>query len=200
MCTILTFGIVVFIIWWLLSKFSCQHYVTRPVTTVVNGMKAAIAKKNGNDHHVKVDPETVKESKVHNLTQCTQESCKDIKKIDSMTKKSSDKIIKKFLEDHDTCMVFIFAPWCPHCVTAMPKYYEASTKTDVPFALINAEMVSAETLQGEKSMFNVEFFPHIMRLEKQKDGTYTKSIFKEAPDADAIVKHSKENTLQHYFD
>ncbi len=198
MCKILMYGIIILVIWWLVSKSSCTQ-MFRPVSHAVNGMKAAIAGNSITDHHVKVDVATVKKSKVHNLTPCTNESCRDIKKIDAKTKISGDKAVDKFVKDHETCMLFIYAPWCPHCVTAMPKYYEASTKADVAFGIINAEMVSPELLHGEKSAFNVEFFPHIMRLEKQKDGTMNKSLFKEAANTEAIVKHSKKGALAQFF-
>ena len=99
------------------------------------------------------------------------------------------------LKAHPTSMVMIYAPWCPHCHTAMPHFAAAAEQCDVPFALINAEMMPAHALQGDAALFQVQYFPFIVRRERN-GSEFTDTLFKEAPSKDALTKAAKTNALQ----
>ena len=203
MCHVLIGIIVLLILCWVLSyRPDCSRMVQR-VPNVISGMRA-LAKKAASpatsvvDYHLKVSPAIVKKSKVHNLTPCTGKHCQDAKNVDINFRKKCDSAVREFLDSNKTCMLMIYAPWCGHCTNAMPKFYEASNETDTPLAVVNAEMVSPELIQGERALFNVQFFPYIVRREAVGDEV-SDSIFKEAPSKAALVKHSKMSGMDHYF-
>ena len=78
-------------------------------------------------------------------------------------------------------MYLIFAPWCPHCHTTMPNFAEASKKTNIPFAIINAESVPSNILQD----FKLTHFPFIV-----KKSNSTKYVFEGQPKVEELVKHA----------
>lgn len=214
MCSVVIGVVVVFLVLWLLTRTTgCARSVQRVVPTVVNGMRAmvsakktSVATEKGNDHHIKADASLVKATGckpgetncVHNLTPCTDESCKDFKSVPSDAKKKMDKNVTDFLSKHPRTMIMIYAPWCPHCHTAMPKFMEASKECDMPFALVNAELVSPTMLQGEGALFNVQFFPYILKRDKVGDD-FSDSIFKDAPTKENLAKHAKMDRMDHFF-
>ena len=120
-CTIVVGIAVIALVFWLLSRNTgCAHRVQRIVPTFVNGMRAtfgggkkkpvSVSDEPEVDHHIKVDPSVAKHAIckpgdkkcVHNLTPCTGDDCKDIKKIDPETKKKNDAKIVDFLKEHPT--------------------------------------------------------------------------------------------------
>lgn len=206
MCHVLI-GIIVFMLlfWMLSNSSSCGRYGQK----FVNSMRANMKKEdtaNTVDHHIKVDNDLARKTLcrpgdkncVTNITECVGDDCKDIKTVSPDFKKKADKNVTEFLNKNKTCMVMIYAPWCPHCHTAMPKFFEASKKAKCPFAIINAELVSPQLLQGENSLFNVQFFPFIIRRD-QKGSEVSDTVYKGAPTVEGYVKHSEMDKMDHFF-
>ncbi len=206
-CGLLLGIIVVILILWLIGRTtSCSPH--RVVPVFVNGMRAKLS--SADDAHLK--PEVSKKvckpgSKdpkcLQNLTPCQagDKNCHpaDGNKVNPSVHKEHDESVKKFLKETPVSMIMIYAPWCPHCHTAMPKFAEASEKSGgVPYALINAEMVSPQLLHGENALFNVQYFPYILRREK-KGTEFSDTLFKNAPTTENLVAHSKTDSLQFMF-
>lgn len=210
MCTVLM-GIIVFLVVFYLLSFTggpCERYRQQ----FVNGMRAAVkgkapapasAKK---DVHLKVDDELARtavcrpgdSSCVTNLTECTGDECADVKNVDPKYRSDADKKVMDFLKANKTAMIMIFAPWCPHCHTAMPKFFEAAKKSKCAFAIINAELVSPTMLQGENAVFNVQFFPFIVRRE-QKGSDVSDTVYKGAPSVEGLSKWAEMDQMAHFF-
>ena len=208
MCTVLI-GIIVFLVvfWFFSQSSSCEKYRQG----FVNGMRA-IAKggvkpeASTKDVHIKVDDELARKTLcrpgdkncVTNITSCTGDNCKDIKNVDPEFRKQSDKAVMDFVKNNKTCMLMIYAPWCPHCHTAMPKFFEASKKSKCPYGIINAELVSPHLLQGENALFNVQFFPYIIRRETKGEEA-SDTVYKGAPSAEGYAKFSEMDKMDHFF-
>lgn len=143
-------------------------------------------KKVTHDAHMKSD-ETLKKSKVQNLTPCdpNDSTCSDIKKVTTEVKNKSDEEILNFLLENDDAIIMVYAPWCGHCHNAMPHLHKASEKSSIPCALINAELVSEELLAGK--VFDVKYFPFIVRRTK-KGETIEIKAFEDQPSEDNLVK------------
>ena len=183
----------------------------RVVPVFVNGMRSKLdsGSEGGDDVHLKLDKTLAKKVKkpgssgkgVHNLTPCDSSDpskCQDVKKVDPSVHVQNEKHVREFLSKHPVSMIMVFAPWCPHCHTAMPEFAKAAEKCDVPFALINAELLPPKLLQGESALFNVQYFPFIMRREKSGHD-FSDTLFKDQPSADKLAKHASKNALQYMF-
>ena len=216
-CGLVVGIIILLIVFMLISRSGCAQKMTRVVPVFVNGMKAKLgggdkdtaSSDPDDDIHIKLDKTTAKKIKkpghkgkgLHNLTPCSghsKEKCQDTKKIDPSVHKETEKNVRDFLAKHPVCMVMVFAPWCPHCHTAMPEFAKAAEKSEVPFALINAEMMDPKLLQGESALFNVQYFPYILRRET-KGGESSDTLFKDAPKGQHLVAHSTKSALQYMF-
>jgi len=198
MCHVLTGIIIILVLCWIFTnRNQCTTFLNHRMPHMLSSMRASMGRAPV-DHHIKVDHALAKKSKVHNLTPCDGDHCKDIKKVDGAFRKKCDEQLVDFLQKHKTAMIMIYAPWCGHCVNAMPKFYEASIGSDVPFAVVNAEMVSPELLQGERALFNVQFFPYIVRRERDEKDV-SDSVFKEAPTVESLHKHAKMSNMDHFF-
>lgn len=204
-------AVLALVVWFLTTSNDCGARKVVPV--VVSSMKSTamnVIKKgkdikntidNGSeDAHVKVDKTLLKKSKVVNLTKCSvgDDKCSDMKNVDPKVRSANDDSVVKFIKDNPTSMIMIYANWCPHCHNAMPKFVEASANSKVPFALVNAELVSPKLIQGDESLFNVTHFPYILRRELNGN-EITDSTFKGAPTVDEIKKHAELSALDQYF-
>lgn len=177
MCKIVSFAIALLVIWWVVQKFDCTRYM-RPVSHVVNGMLGSV----------------VSDKSDKSVTDLTPGSTDG--KADDGTKMKNDAAVEKFLHAHAHSAVLIYAPWCPHCTTCMPKFCEAAKQAKVPFAVINADLVSPKTLEH----FNVRFFPHVARVQKAEDGTIQSTVLDDQViEIDTIYKHVNAEPLQHFF-
>lgn len=198
MCQVLMGIIILLLVCWVFSNRShCATFLNHRMPHMISSMRA-VATRAPVDHHIKVDDALANKSKVHNLTPCDGEHCRDIKNVNGAFRKACDNKLIEFLNENPTTMIMIFAPWCGHCVNAMPKFYEASMSSDVPFAVVNAEMVSPELLQGERALFNVQFFPFIVRRER-KGNDVSDSVFKEAPTFESLRKHASMSSMDQLF-
>ena len=100
------------------------------------------------------------QSSVHDLSPKKDENAK----IEPSDLLKGDASLDRFLRKHDDCLLMVFAPWCPHCKTAMPNFEEAATTSDIPFAKVNAEMVSPKTLRGKDDVPG-RVFPFLLRIK-----------------------------------
>ena len=184
----LIIGFVIFIIIMVLLKTISKCSRPRSINrgSYISGRKAAVDKP---DCHAKM---SFAGTEVDNLTHCDEndDACKSFKSISNDVKKDTAKTVKEYDEKHENKMYMIYAPWCPHCHTALPKFCEASKKCaseNVQFALVNAEMVTSDILQdvknGTKPVFNVTHFPFL--VHKTKNG---EEVFKGAPSAENIAE------------
>ena len=87
----------------------------------------------------------------------TSESASDA--ITDAQKKEVSRATKQWVDSHNKCVVMIFAPWCPHCKTAIPLMLAmAKDAPEVPFLIVNADSVDRPLL-SEGGMVTVPHFP-----------------------------------------
>lgn len=187
-CAVLIGVAVILLLLWLYRNYIIdnRHPPCRDQRSVVSTMLAQAAPTNhGNDVHLKVDPATV--TNVHNLTPCNDSTCKDYKSMPAADKQAHSHNVREFMKQHDRVMLFVYAPWCPHCHNAMPAYFDAASKSDIPFALLNAELVHPDVLSGETRVCDVKYFPTIVGIERSDAGT-TMTPLADAPTKDNFIK------------
>lgn len=81
--------------------------------------------------------------------------------------------IRKWMNDpeHAYSVIMIFAPWCAHCHSAMPKLSAAVEKDALPCLMVNAESVPVDALTGANAIIPevpVEYFPLIICKSPQE--------------------------------
>lgn len=137
---------------------------------------------------------------VTNLTPCPPGMpCQDVATVSPADKKIADAAVVQFLKDNPSCMVMIYAHWCGHCHNAMPEFMEASTEASIPFAIINSDMVSPELLQGDTAVFDVQFYPYIVKRETT-GSEVSDTVFKQKPPLkENFVEHAGLQPLDHFF-
>ena len=142
--TIIIASIVILIIVFMTNM--CKRKMRTP--TFISGRKSHMM---GTDCHAKTD---FSDTAINNLTHCSEndKSCNDFKNVsDDHAIKNGDKLVE-FDKEHPNVLYMVYAPWCPHCHKAMPNFVEASKKSNVPFALINAELMPHSLIQGDESI------------------------------------------------
>lgn len=126
-----------------------------------------------------------------NLTPCGDgEICAE-QDVEDDEKKSNDDKVKAYMNSNPNHVMFIFAPWCGHCKTAMPEFCAARKETDTPLAIVNSNMVSRDLLSSD---FNVTHFPFIV-----KKTTSTTEVFKGKAIKENLVDFAKKDDLQMMF-
>lgn len=196
MCGLLAGIVVVGIVLYTMKKQREEEgdmsFLPSSLSSGISGMKALFSK---SDAHTKAEMHKTK-----NLTYCKSgdPSCKDVSKVSDSVLKRNDSAVKSFLEENDECFLMIFAPWCAHCHNAMPKFTSASKKSTVPFAIINAELVSPSLIQGEDSTFDVKHFPYILKREAKGESS-KHTVFKDHPTEDNLVAASKKQSMDDMF-
>lgn len=126
-----------------------------------------------------------------NITPCGKgETCTE-EEVDEASKKTNDDKVKAYMTQHPNHVMFIFAPWCGHCKTAMPEFCAARKETNTPLAIVNSNMVSRDLLSSE---FNVTHFPFII---KKTEGSM--EVFKGKAVKDNLVEFAKKDELQMMF-
>lgn len=200
----------------LYARRACAGASERVVPIFVSSMKAALglrkkpASSSAVDAHIgdsvsagaqsMIKTTVTGEQGCYNLTFCGKGDplCEDMKKIDPSVRAKTEAAVMSFLDKHPTCVVMIFAPWCPHCHTALPKFVEASKSATVPFALINAEMMDPKTMHGDKALFNVQYFPFIVKRTKA-GGESQDILFKDVPSVENLLKLAGSDGLSYMF-
>ena len=185
-----------------------QDYKGRMVPVFVSSMKSAFnaisaisAKQADAEADVDVDEKkmdvfskTEDDEVLSNITPCAAgETCTEQEVTENLKKKYDDKV-KKYMTDHPNHVMFIFAPWCGHCKTAMPEFCEARKKTKTPLAIVNSNMVSRELLKTHFGEMGVTHFPFII-----KKTTNATEVFKGKAMCDNIAEFAKKDDLQMMF-
>lgn len=79
-------------------------------------------------------------------------------------------------------VVMIYAPWCPHCKTAMPDFAKLSKEhPGTLFVLIDAESLPGEAFSGPNALVQLEHFPTLVRKEKGKEPVKVSSMQEAIP-------------------
>ena len=153
-------------------------YAARRVTTASDSSSQAKSAKRGQmqqqgavDPHVKLPEATQKKLFVadshkdtgvlHNLTMCDGGECKDAKTVTDEAKERHAENVRDFLKENPTAVIMVFAPWCPACTQALPKYADIAGSSTVPMGIVNADMMPHSELAGPDSLFNLQYFPHV---------------------------------------
>ena len=140
---------------------------------------------------------------VKNLTQCPPGSqCEKLENVTAELKTEYDKKVIDSIKSCPQCMIMVYAPWCPHCSTALPQFAAASanTETKLPYHLINAELVSASLLMGDGAVVaNVEHFPFICKRTKKENGDNEVQVLNAEPTEKAIIDLEKTNAMDYMF-
>ena len=166
LCSLLSCIIVFYILYVVFVRAPRQQVVH--TSGCASTMKTSVTTASGDDPFVK----GVLMKKTHNLTPChsadkycTMETFKD---TPTAIKEANETKVENFIKLHQTCVIMVYAPWCPHCHTAMPVFTECSMDGHKePFALVNAELVTHDLMQK----LNVTHFPFIALVKKEKEGS-----------------------------
>lgn len=174
-CSILIGVAVLLMIIWIWRNYISAPQVYPCFTSQgISGKLAnASAPLDHSDHFFKLDAalmEKVKGGKLHNLTPCTDDSCKNYKSMPNEAKVKHSEAIHEFMDSHKLVMLLVYAPWCPHCTNVKPVFAEAAAEASIPFAVVNAEMVMADSVfAGEKKVCDLKYFPTIVLIDTTKD-------------------------------
>lgn len=126
-------------------------------------------------------------AKCDNLTFCKKgdPTCEDFKNVTHQYKYKKTAEVRDYFNNHHNVVVLIFAPWCPHCHTALPKFMAASDemKKHRDVAIINAEMVDRE-LMGE---LQVTHFPYIFAEDRKNK----RKVHKGKVSEEELIKFAK---------
>jgi thiol-disulfide isomerase/thioredoxin len=205
-CMIIGVAVLLLLLYFYRNYISPGRYV---VYSKADGYAAAMrASAHGTqtgDHFLQVDPELVQRATarvdgkaLHNLTPCTTEDCKNYKNLPESTIQKNDSSVRNFVAQHPQAMLMVFAPWCSHCHTSMPAFFEAASIANIPFGLVNAELISPSVISGETRVCDVNYFPTIVMLEHKEDRV-EQTHLKEAPTPESILKLSEKTGLGEYF-
>lgn len=128
--------------------------------------------------------------KCKNLTECIEGDgeCHDFKNVAANFKKSTTEKVHEYLDTHPNMLILVYAPWCPHCHTALPEFMKVvdEVKDTVDVAILNAEMVERELL----GTMNITHFPYIAKCKDgMKSGTH--EVYRGAPKSEELIKFCK---------
>tara|TARA_B100001769_G_C21858387_1_gene464980 strand:+ start:88 stop:693 length:606 start_codon:yes stop_codon:yes gene_type:complete len=156
-------GIAVVIIITMFMRTLCKNNVLN--SSFISGFKSHV--NNDFDYHAKMKFD---DSNVENTTLCKEgdSTCMDFKNVAESVKEENVKNLKKVVDENTNIVLFIYAPWCPHCHTALPEYKKASKLSNKKFAVANAELLPRELL----GQLNVTHFPFICSKLSNKMKVY----------------------------
>lgn len=91
------------------------------------------------------------------------------------------KALRKWVEDHKkkgkTCIMVVFAHWCPHChssIKALGNHISSDTEFDT--LLVNAEAVHPSVFQGSSALVGLEYYPTILCMKDGSDPETMSSV------------------------
>jgi len=100
-------------------------------------------------------------------------------------KEKLGKKLKQFISKQNVVIAMFWAPWCPHCHSAMKPFNIASQQCKkTKFLMVNAESIPRHAVQGDNAVVPLTHFPFICRLE---NGKVTK-VYDSHPSAENIKK------------
>lgn len=205
-CSILIgISVLALLLTWLWRSYALHDPLPscRPQTTMVSTMVAKAATpepEHAEDPFVKVDAQLQKKASdnLHNLTKCTDSKCANYRGLSKDDKSQYLKPVDDFLANHDKVMVMVYAPWCGHCKTQMPTFFEAAAESSVPFGLINAELAHPDHITGDKRVCDVKYFPTFVMIEKTPDGKKVTPL-SGPPSKDNMLSMLKTDGLEGFF-
>ena len=104
---------------------------------------------------------------MHNLTPCYDDACKNYKTLAAEVKEVNTTAVLEYLSNVPRAVIMIWAPWCGYCELFMPEFAKAAIEANVPFLLINAELVSRDLFTKER-MLEVKGFPTFVLINDRK--------------------------------
>ena len=99
-------------------------------------------------------------------------------------KAQCQKEVMAYLAKHKNVMMLIFAPWCSHCHTMMPRFADACKRHNV-----RGVMVNAESMADLSALHAVEYFPTILVF---KGGDDKKEVSNPEEAAEAVKGTDKD--------
>ena len=136
------------------------------LSDVISSMRGSVSSGSAqSDAYTKIEAAIAKGSSVVNLTRCdpADGSCNTLESVQNATKANFGAAVRSFAQANERALYMVFAPWCGHCHKAMPAFMEASKSIALPCALVNAELVSADIVEGASSLLDVKHFPFFVR-------------------------------------
>ena len=208
-CMLIGVAVLLLLFYFYRNYISPDRYATtyRGADGYAAAMRSSTQGAQSGDHFLQVDPELAerafacadgKARCLHNLTPCTTEDCKDYKNLPESVMQKNDSAVRNFVAQHPQVMLMVFAPWCSHCHSSMPAFFEAAYRANIPFGLVNGELISPSVISGETRVCDVNYFPTIVMLE-QKGDRMEQTHLKEAPSPQSILKLSEKSGLGEYF-
>lgn len=88
--------------------------------------------------------------------------CKDWKSATADEMAKTDQQLRDFLDNNDDVIIMVYAPWCPHCHTEMPKFVNMAqnVKPKSKMLIVNAEMTRPSFSEDTKGhLFPLKQFP-----------------------------------------
>lgn len=111
------------------------------------------------------------------------------KKCTDKQKTINKQELEKIVKSSDKMIVMFWAPWCPHCHSSMRDFNVASTKSDTPYLMVNAETVDRSAFTGENAIVPLTHFPFMCRME---NGSVVR-VSKKAPTSENILSELDAN-------
>ena len=145
------------------------------ISRFTSGRKVSLV---GDDVHLsketnaKIGAANKTKPKIKNPTLCTTEECK---KITEEQRRKNDAKVRDTLKQCPTALIFIWAPWCPHCHNAMPTVVDAAVEADEEVVLVNSEAVSRDLISGDNAIAEVTHFPFLTKGGKTYEGRMDKA-------------------------
>lgn len=201
-CCILIIAVVVLLLIYFLRNYVIPAVRRHERDDVASAMRGIGVSKAAQDRFVKVDVALVKRATscdatkkqcLHILTPCTTSECENYKDMTKEAKEANDTAVRNFVAQNPRLVLMVFAPWCTHCHTAMPAFFEAACDSDVPFGLVNAELVNPDVIAGATRICDVKYFPTIVLLEHTGD-ELQQTHLSQAFTKENILKLSQEAT------
>lgn len=112
-------------------------------------------------------------------------TCKDgdWKNLKNEERARIDGALRNFLNANENVVIMVYAPWCPHCHQAMPKFakMQRGLRGGMKMCIVDAESCDRATFtQGSPTMIHpLQYFPTFLIKSKGEDGTvkYTEIEF-----------------------
>lgn len=159
-----------------------QPYIVyqKDIPSMVSSMAASLLGSDSKNEELPTADKTSISSKIEDLerkdlplsadaTNSKEDSDATAKQTEDDKKSLSEKV-KNVVKNTNKIVIMFWAPWCPHCHSAMRQFVLASQMCPkTKFLMVNAEAVDKDKLfKGENSLVPLTHFPFICRMENGK--------------------------------